>query len=354
MRREAAERYLSVALLSFAASVSFTRLLLALTGYPQIATGELHIAHVLWGGLLLFAAALLPLIIANRWVYSVAALLAGVGVGLFIDEVGKFITQRNDYFYPAAAPIVYTFFLLTIFLFLNVRRPPRAALPAELHGVLADIGEMLIQPATAEERDRLKSRLERLALTSASARHSELAHSLLKFVESDGPSAAPTPRSIRRWSDWRAARAVARVASDERLRLLLVVGLVGIGLLTLKNPVQAGLAGWAPPAVNSFLENLYAGRQIEPVTSPFWYAVRLALEWIVGTLLLVSAGLLLTRRLRQGAALGYTALLLSLTTVNLLLFYFEQFSTIVTTAIQFLLLLAALYYHRRLTRRGIR
>ncbi len=113
VRRDSAERYLSVVLLSFAASVSLTRLFLSLTGYPQIGGGELHIAHALWGGLLLFIAALLPLIIANRWVFGTSATLAGIGVGLFIDEVGKFITQRNDYFYPAAAPIIYTFFLLT-------------------------------------------------------------------------------------------------------------------------------------------------------------------------------------------------------------------------------------------------
>jgi len=34
---------------------------------PQLAAGDLHIAHVLWGGLLLFAASLLPLVLANRW-----------------------------------------------------------------------------------------------------------------------------------------------------------------------------------------------------------------------------------------------------------------------------------------------
>src|SRR5258706_13557795 len=120
VQRDSAERYLSVVLLSFAASVSLTRLFLSLTGYPQIGGGELHIAHALWGGLLLFIAALLPLIIANRWVFGTSAALAGIGVGLFIDEVGKFITQRSDYFYPAAAPIVYTFFLLTILLFFNI------------------------------------------------------------------------------------------------------------------------------------------------------------------------------------------------------------------------------------------
>lgn len=121
VQRGGAQRYLLVTLLSFAVSVAGTRLLLELTGYPQLSRGELHIAHVLWGGLLLFASSLLMLILANRWVYLLGAVLAGLGVGLFVDEVGKFITQTNDYFYPAAAPIIYAFFLLTVLLYLQIR-----------------------------------------------------------------------------------------------------------------------------------------------------------------------------------------------------------------------------------------
>ena len=94
VRRPRADNYLLLTLLSFALSVSLTRLFLELTGYPQLGSGTLHIAHMLWGGLLLFIAALLPLIFANRWVYWVEAVLAGVGVGLFIDEVGKFKIGR--------------------------------------------------------------------------------------------------------------------------------------------------------------------------------------------------------------------------------------------------------------------
>jgi hypothetical protein len=43
----------------------------------------------------LFIASLLPLIFANRRVYDWAAVLSGVGVGLFIDEVGKFIQKQR-------------------------------------------------------------------------------------------------------------------------------------------------------------------------------------------------------------------------------------------------------------------
>ena len=143
VEREGAEFYLLLLLLSFAASVALTRLFLELTGYPQLGNQTLHIAHVMWGGLLLFVSALLMLIYANRWVYRMGAILAGVGVGLFMDEVGKFITQTNDYFYPPAASIVYVFFLLVVIFYMEVRRPKRRDARSELYRALDSFEEVL-------------------------------------------------------------------------------------------------------------------------------------------------------------------------------------------------------------------
>src|SRR5262245_56659232 len=112
-----ASGYILVMLLSFGLNVVLTRLYLAMTNYPQLGGGVFHIAHALWGGLLLVIAPVLLLMYVNRWVFTLSALLAGVGVGLFIDEVGKFITTQNDYFFPLAAPIIYVAFLLTVFVY---------------------------------------------------------------------------------------------------------------------------------------------------------------------------------------------------------------------------------------------
>src|SRR5919199_3044179 len=161
VKREDAEHYLVAALLGFATSIILIRLFLELTGYPQVGNSELHIAHVLWGGLLLFIACVLTLVFTNRWVYKVSALLAGVGVGLFIDEVGKFITQSNNYFYPAAAPIIYTFFLLTVLLYLQVRRPRPRDARVELYHALDQFEEVLDHDLNAQERADLDAQLYR-------------------------------------------------------------------------------------------------------------------------------------------------------------------------------------------------
>jgi hypothetical protein len=127
MIREGAERSLLLVIVSFTIAVVGTRWFLQATGYPQVGGGELHIAHMLWGGLLLVVAALLALIVSASWVAPVAAILTGAGTGLFIDEVGKFITASNDYFYPLAAPLIYGLLLALVLLFVVVRRRQGAA-----------------------------------------------------------------------------------------------------------------------------------------------------------------------------------------------------------------------------------
>lgn len=79
------------------AVVSFLgiRAFLALTGYPRIGGGGLHIAHMLWGGLLMLLALGLLLLFLDRSLQWLAAAVAGLGFGTFIDEIGKFLTADN-------------------------------------------------------------------------------------------------------------------------------------------------------------------------------------------------------------------------------------------------------------------
>ena len=87
VQRNRAEMYMLTLLVCFGLSVAMTRLFLELSGYPQLGNSELHIAHVLWGGLLLFAGVLVLLMFANSWALYTGAVLGGVGMGLFMDEM---------------------------------------------------------------------------------------------------------------------------------------------------------------------------------------------------------------------------------------------------------------------------
>ncbi len=347
VKREGAERYLLWTLLSFAASVTLTRLFLWATGFPQVGSGELHIAHVLWGGLLLFVAALVPLILANRWAYTLSALLTGAGVGLFIDVVGKFITRSNDYFFPAAAPIIYVFFLLTVLLYLQVRRPPSTDARTALYRVFDDLQEVIDHDLDPQERADMEERLRNIASRAESPDLARLANELLRFLTVDSLYLVPRVPSL--WERWmgRLWALQTRWVRQSRLKAILVGGLFSLSALALADLARLLWAVRSPELLQRVLANLIVESRIATASGLGWFLAHVALQGSVGLLLLIAAGLLVAGRERQGIRLGYLGLLLSLTAVDLLVFYFDQFSAILPALIQFGLLLGVLFYRRR-------
>jgi hypothetical protein len=93
------------------ASVLVIRLYLSITGFPQISPGNLHIAHVLFGGLFMLAALFMGLGFLSKPAQEWAAILGGIGFGAFIDEVGKFLTQDNNYFFQPSIALIYITFI---------------------------------------------------------------------------------------------------------------------------------------------------------------------------------------------------------------------------------------------------
>ncbi|HEU5432392.1 MAG TPA: hypothetical protein VFU81_12060 [Thermomicrobiales bacterium] len=120
-------------IVSAAASLLAVRIYLEATGFPQVGGGGLHIAHMLWGGLLLVVALLSAITLLGRQVRIVAAVVGGAGFGIFIDEIGKFITSDNNYFFRPAIPLIYAIFVLIYLGYLaaldRLRPSPEAALP---------------------------------------------------------------------------------------------------------------------------------------------------------------------------------------------------------------------------------
>ena len=98
------------------------RVYLAAANYPQLGGNGLHVAHVLWGGLLMAVAMTILLTILNPASQYVAAAVGGAGFGLFIDELGKFLTSDNDYFFKPTAALIYAVFVILVLVARELRR----------------------------------------------------------------------------------------------------------------------------------------------------------------------------------------------------------------------------------------
>lgn len=345
VERDEAETYLLASVIAFGLTVVLVRLFLELTGYPQVGNSTLHIAHLLWGGLLMFVAILLVLIWDNPIFLLAGAILSGIGMGLFIDEVGKFITQNNDYFFPAAAPIIYGFFLLTVLIYVFVRRPdeddPRRAMVLALEQ---------LQDAIYGEMDELevKELLQNLDVAQQAQRKEikEMAAILHRYVdEGNVPFKDYQPSLVRRLTDQLASW--GQRLGQVRLRLLI---LAGLGLTALGAVTTLGLLAWvavSPATItDKFLAAIKAETETLAVSSVTGVYIRTGLEVLIGLVALAAIYLILRGKERQGMVMALAAVVLSLTAVQLLTFYLSQFTAIIPTLLQFAFLFIILAYRR--------
>ena len=110
MIRRARTGFLEGFLITAVLTVLGLRVYLAAAHYPQLGGNGLHIAHVLWGGLAMAIAIGILLALLTWRAHWVAAAVGGAGLGLFIDELGKFLTSDNNYFFKPAPALIYVVF----------------------------------------------------------------------------------------------------------------------------------------------------------------------------------------------------------------------------------------------------
>jgi hypothetical protein len=288
-------------------------------------------------------AALLMITLANRWVYAAGSILVGAGVGLFIDEVGKFITRTNDYFYPPAAPIIYAFFLLLVLFYFAVRKRPSLDARSELYGAFDSLQEVLDRDLDAGEQAELEARLQDIINKTDQPALAKLSVDLLVFLKSDAVVVPHEPDPWERAVIWVEA-ASARLLTRGRLKAILIGGLIVLGAAALAGLVQLGLALAIPERSHELAGQLQTVFQRAGQPGLTWLVLRYALDAAAGLLLLLAAGLLAARRDGHAVRFAYLGLLLSLTVVDLMVFYLDQFSALLPALAQFLLLLSLLRY----------
>ncbi len=234
-RDAAASSHLAGFLVSTVATVLLVRAFLAAAGYPQIGGDGLHIAHVLWGGLLMALAFVLLLSFAGPVARPIGAVVGGIGFGLFVDEVGKFVTDDNDYFYEPTAALIYVVVVVLALLgeALHGRRPhhPSEHLAGAADQAVAGLAGGFTRRARAEARELLDR--------AGPVRGSREVGALLDVVEDDTAEIANPIDAIA----GAVVRLTHRVVAARWVPWLTVGVLTVTGLVTVGRGVVAWLQG---------------------------------------------------------------------------------------------------------------
>ncbi len=183
-----AREHLDIFLIAAAASVLLIRAFLHLADYPQIGGDDLHIAHMLWGGLLMATGIVVSVAFIGLHAQRISALVGGIGFGVFIDELGKFITSDNDYFYRPAIGLIYAIFVILYLTFNFLSRTQKYSSKEYQLNALTQLEEAILHDLDIHEKRRAQELLSKADHRSPITQHLEQIINSVALVPESPPN----------------------------------------------------------------------------------------------------------------------------------------------------------------------
>ena len=236
---------LELFLVSAISSLLLLRFFLFATGYPQVGSGSLHIAHMLYGGLFMLAAIVILVSFIGRRTQRLAAFIGGLGFGVFIDELGKFITRDNDYFFRPTIGIIYAIFISLYLLFNFLSRTTKLSSVEYQLNALLQLEEAVRNDLDPREKRQIKQ------LLAKADQQSIITQELTALLSRLDTVPTPLPRFLRKllrssdrayarfWRRRNSSRVVGLLfVAEAAVFLLLVLGVIANNLDAVRDFLQ--------------------------------------------------------------------------------------------------------------------
>lgn len=329
-------------------TVVVTRIYLHLTGYLQIGNEIFHIAHLTWGGLGLLIASLMLMMYRGRVVLIIGSIMSGIGWGLFIDEIGKFITVTNDYFFRPAAAIIYVVFLGCFLLLLYMKRKEQHSVKSRLYDVLEGLEEVIEQDLNVKERLRIEEELESIIEDTTDKNIDLLARQLLEFIHKQevSPPENDILYKFSRIQDYWDSF-IDTIPEDLITKIFkTVIALRVLGSFLWLMAVFLAVTG---AETGSFLQNYIDTIQIEHSGNIMLFVGMNALRFFLSLVLLTTLSGLDKNR-KETLRIITLTLWISLGLVDVFDFYFNQFEAVIATVVDVSLLAFIRDYSHKLVK----
>jgi uncharacterized membrane protein SirB2 len=324
-------------LVSATVAVLTLRLFLEITGYPELGPGGLHIAHMLWGGLLMLAGLVILFSFIGKEIERFAVVIAGIGFGTFMDEVGKFVTQDNDYFYRPAVAIIYVTFVVLYFATRAIHTLRAHSEREYLVNALVEMEDVALHDLDEEESKRLQAYLDRCDPDHPLTRVLRRALKSVRLVP------GPPPSPFTRAAQW-VGRQYRRLASRRAFPNLIVGIFLAELLVKLSYIVLVAFA--ARPELPPADPNLFDPPATRAKTISFSQWAEIG-SWAVSALL-VARGMFWIRRSRISAFRSFEgSVLVAIFVTHVFSFYRNQFLALLGLAFSVLMLISVRYAIRQ-------
>ena len=308
------------------------RLLLHLTGYPTLGGDALHIAHVLWGGLLMLISMIAMLSFLGEMQVRLAAVAGGLGFGVFIDEVGKFVTRDSDYFYQPAVALIYVIFVLLLLVAHAIHGRRDHSEREYLLNALREMEELALHDLDEEEARRTRDYLDRSDPRNPLAAALRGALTGVELVPLPGPPPIVRARDALR-------RGYLKITRLPRFDLVVI--LVFVGQLLVKLSYGAMLVFLVGLGWDRILEWRFVGRTAERLLDLTTLEIaQLAASALAGVFVLLGVLHIMRRRRLAAYRMFERAILVSILLVQVFSFYNEQFAALIELIFNLMLLIA--------------
>lgn len=196
VRENASESILTILIWSVA-SLLTTRLYLSVMGYPQIGGGDWHVSHAATGGLIMVIGVIMMIIFAGKNVKRNSLVIFGIGLGWFVDEIGKFLTEDNNYFFQPAIIFMYVFFVCLFLLYRYLKRFEIKDNRAIFYSVLNRLEELADNDLEKSEKKYIVNTLNKIVKTEKINTIKIMAMGMIESLQKI------EPKTDRRKGEWR-------------------------------------------------------------------------------------------------------------------------------------------------------